>query len=577
MSIHETDEETLQNALQEPLLVAPLSSDDNNNNEAEQEAESVETRDITAEASNQEPRPRPHQLLLLSLLPQLTAMISNFSTSYNVVNISMVLPIIEQLYPDTSSPEKSMVASSLLAGMIIGQILGGALGDSCLGRLGALKSVIVLQILASLASSYWVHGDDDDGDNNNNNNNLRFFRQLSLWRFLLGIGAGAVYPLAAVLSAESQTTTTRSPVSADTNTYYSQSNALDRVVWTFSMQGVGFLAVPLTTLVLLHSPLSLERIWRLLLALGALPGIAVMTLQCFEYRTPRPASFDESSISNPTLTGTQNVPTHVHSSNHNNSSYILLREDDSSIHAAAPTTAAHRDILEAVWSEEQLWAKLIGTAGTWFLFDFLFYGNSIFQSLVMEAAFGNKNDDNNGDENEQENSSDPRKVLQRIAYDSLILISMALPGYFVAALTLRGSDNDNDNIQSTRRQCQQQGPRYVMLQGLLCMSLLYLIMGIFWQQMIQSSAVLMFLYGLTFFFANYGPNTVTFVLPSIVYSPDCRSTLNGISAAAGKLGALVGAAGFAPMAAYYGDANVLLLCSILALIAWVITWYFVRP
>ena len=36
---------------------------------------------------------------------QITAMLSNFSTSYNVVNISLVLPILEQLYPTSNSED----------------------------------------------------------------------------------------------------------------------------------------------------------------------------------------------------------------------------------------------------------------------------------------------------------------------------------------------------------------------------------------------------------------------------------------------------------------------------------------
>jgi PHS family inorganic phosphate transporter-like MFS transporter len=76
--------------------------------------------------------------------------------------------------------------------------------------------------------------------------------------------------------------------------------------------------------------------------------------------------------------------------------------------------------------------------------------------------------------------------------------------------------------------------------------------------------------------ANYGPNTSTFILPSIVYSPECRSTLNGLSAAAGKLGALVGATLFEPAAESFGDAAVMLICSGIAVAAFVMTKSFVR-
>lgn len=48
-----------------------------------------------------------------------------------------------------------------------------------------------------------------------------------------------------------------------------------------------------------------------------------------------------------------------------------------------------------------------------------------------------------------------------------------------------------------------------------------------------------FLYCLANFFANLGPNTTTFIIPGEVFPTRYRSTCHGISAAAGKLGAIV--------------------------------------
>ena len=52
------------------------------------------------------------------------------------------------------------------------------------------------------------------------------------------------------------------------------------------------------------------------------------------------------------------------------------------------------------------------------------------------------------------------------------------------------------------------------------------------------------MYSLTFFFANFGPNATTFVVPAEIFPARLRSTCHGISAASGKLGAIVGAYGF---------------------------------
>jgi PHS family inorganic phosphate transporter-like MFS transporter len=52
------------------------------------------------------------------------------------------------------------------------------------------------------------------------------------------------------------------------------------------------------------------------------------------------------------------------------------------------------------------------------------------------------------------------------------------------------------------------------------------------------------LYSLTFFFANFGPNATTFVVPAEIFPARFRSTCHGISSASGKFGAIVGAFGF---------------------------------
>jgi PHS family inorganic phosphate transporter-like MFS transporter len=54
-----------------------------------------------------------------------------------------------------------------------------------------------------------------------------------------------------------------------------------------------------------------------------------------------------------------------------------------------------------------------------------------------------------------------------------------------------------------------------------------------------------FLYCLANFFQNFGPNTTTFVIPGEAFPTRYRSTAHGISAASGKLGAIVAQVGFA--------------------------------
>jgi PHS family inorganic phosphate transporter-like MFS transporter len=61
------------------------------------------------------------------------------------------------------------------------------------------------------------------------------------------------------------------------------------------------------------------------------------------------------------------------------------------------------------------------------------------------------------------------------------------------------------------------------------------------------SKYFVFLYCLANFFQNFGPNVTTFVVPGEVFPTRYRSTAHGISAASGKLGAVVAQVGFARM------------------------------
>jgi PHS family inorganic phosphate transporter-like MFS transporter len=53
------------------------------------------------------------------------------------------------------------------------------------------------------------------------------------------------------------------------------------------------------------------------------------------------------------------------------------------------------------------------------------------------------------------------------------------------------------------------------------------------------------LYCLSNFFSNFGPNTTTFVIPGEAFPTRYRATAHGISAASGKLGAIIAQVGFA--------------------------------
>ena len=63
------------------------------------------------------------------------------------------------------------------------------------------------------------------------------------------------------------------------------------------------------------------------------------------------------------------------------------------------------------------------------------------------------------------------------------------------------------------------------------------------------------------------------MMPAVTFPRPCRSTLNGICAASGKVGALLGSILFLPLANWLGDDKVMVVCSFVSLIAAAMTLF----
>jgi len=392
------------------------------------------------------------------------SMLSNFSTAYNVVNISLALRLIDA--------NGSLCSSALIAGMILGQLVGGTLGD-VLGRHRALALVLGLQILGALGSACAVPL-----------GKWTVVQVLAVWRCVLGIGCGGVYPLSATLTAESESL---SPVD--------KSKA---IALAFSFQGVGYLVVPIVAWILV-TVMDKEMAWRLLLGMGALPGalLTILRLRC--------TSMQSQSERQPT--------------------------------PVKPTTRiVPVSLWHAISEEPHLIRNFIGTGGCWMLFDIVFYGNTLFQPIVLTRAFG------------------ASETVERTIRHTLVIALMSLPGYFVSVYAVG-----------------RQSPRFIQMQGFFIMGCLYLWIGLRFHELAENRLLLMLVYGSTFFFSNYGPNSSTFMLPSLTFSRTCRSTLNGLCAASGKVGALIGATIFVMAANRFGAQCVFICCSLLALLGCTMT------
>ncbi|MBO0818554.1 MAG: MFS transporter, partial [Actinobacteria bacterium] len=83
------------------------------------------------------------------------------------------------------------------------------------------------------------------------------------------------------------------------------------------------------------------------------------------------------------------------------------------------------------------------------------------------------------------------------------------------------------------------GHRRLQLAGFAMMAVCFLLIGLVPG---LTTAVVPFLlvYGVSYFFTEFGPNMTTFVMPSEIYPVTMRATGHGISAGIGKFGAFVG-------------------------------------
>jgi MFS family permease len=76
---------------------------------------------------------------------------------------------------------------------------------------------------------------------------------------------------------------------------------------------------------------------------------------------------------------------------------------------------------------------------------------------------------------------------------------------------------------------------------------------------------------------NWGVNVSTYVLPAETYPAEIRSSFFGLSAAMGKIGALVGTYAFKPITDAWGFSGTYLVCAVISLLGVLCTHMFVEP
>jgi len=150
------------------------------------------------------------------------------------------------------------------------------------------------------------------------------------------------------------------------------------------------------------------------------------------------------------------------------------------------------------------WKYMFGTSIAWFMLDVSYYGTSIFTPyLTTFLGFSG--------------------IFGPTLASALILVIAAVPGYWVAVALI-----------------DREGRKPIQAIGFLAMAICFVILAIFGSEFLIIAPILFFgIYGLTFFFSNYGPNTTTYVYPVELYPTQYRARGHGIASMSGKLGAAI--------------------------------------
>lgn len=458
-----------------------------------------------------------------------------FTDSYDlfVMNMLNVVFAAEYVtyYPDSV---KTRLSTAALVGAIVGQIVFGFLADRLGRRLGLVTtSALLISGAATSAVGFWGEYNEAVG----------LFWALTLFRFVLGIGIGGEYPVAASVAAESADEPNAvNPTKGESQAELEAAATRGRtVLLVFSMQGVGNLvatAVVMLCLVMFgYSRGGLEATWRIAFGFGVIPVVLVLYFRLmmdesklFEnIQKKKKAKKDAQKGLKERLLGDVEKGTAAQILAETLQDQKLPAEETTPIIESTPRpdlAHAHSLIPKSTLIAWKLiirmyGLRLLGTAGAWFLWDIVYYSNSLFSGTIISYIV-------------------PNAQIGETAFCQLILVLISLPGYFAAALLI-------DKRWLGRKRLQ--------IIGLTAIGFLQILVGILFGVLKKAVPAFIILYAMVFFFYQFGPNSSTFVIPAEVFPTAIRARAHGLSAACGKAGAAVGAALMLPLVDHFGGKN----------------------
>jgi MFS family permease len=410
-----------------------------------------------------------------------------FTDAYDLFVISTVATLVTAQW-HLSTTETSWVTGAAILGAFVGAVGFGRIAD-VVGRKRVYVIVATVMMCGALASAFSPD-----------------FAWLVASRVILGIGIGGDYPVSAVLMSE-----------------YSNRDDRGRLVGlVFSMQALGLVVGPLVAVGLLAAGVSHELTWRLLLGIGAIPAAGVIYLRSKMPESPRFTA------------GVRGDATKA----------AIEAEQFSGGVIAAPVAtqaAGQRIRLHEFFASRAMLRLMLGTAGSWFLFDYAYYGNTLSLPAILKQV-------------------DPTaSLITKLLWTLGIFVVFAVPGYAAAVLRM-------DRI----------GHRRLQVLGFIALAVAFLALASS-RTLTDSVAPFLAVFGVSYFFVEFGPNTTTFVLPSEVFPVSVRTTGHGLAAGVGKLGAFAGVFFVPELQRHIGLRGMLLVAGCAAAVGTVVTLLLPEP
>ncbi|KAJ7264541.1 inorganic phosphate transporter [Mycena haematopus] len=453
----------------------------------------------------------------------LVAGVGFFTDAYDLFAINIASIMLGYVYgrvPDsncrpTLNPTQDLgLKIAAPVGTFFGQLIFGWFAD-IVGRKRMYGIELVLMIVGTFSQATAAEGQA-----------MSIIAMLIFWRFIVGLGVGGDYPLSATIASEFAPTRFRGKMMTSVFAAQGWGNlaaSIVAIVITVIYKGPISRDFPLddcaracdlnaAVVQLCSSPSTLNHVdymWRLLLGLGCVPGAIALYFRLTIPETPRFTMDIERNVAR----ATADIQGALHPAHGRDRNMVTQRAD-------APRASA-RDFL-AFFGRRENFLMLFGTAYSWLAIDVAFYTLSLNSSIIFEAInFGG--------------SANVYDSLYNICKGNLILsLGGLIPGYWVCFLFI-----------------ETLGRKRIQLMGFAVLTVLFVIMASSFKALIHDGGtaadgkvpaktiIFVFLFCLANFFQNFGPNTTTFLIPGEIFPTRYRATAHGISAATGKLGAIV--------------------------------------